>query len=192
MEKYPDIKTGQFTVQFLDRNTGIILDQDFNYDRSDTEQKVFSIHDTLKKAIEYAETRKTIVRQGNINVGYFVRDKNEIVVLHTDNLAKNHPEERKSVIINGDNFSDAEGFYNEIDKVLTSELDWKTGHNLDAFNDLLRGGFGVQEYEEPMQLVWTNSTKSKNELNDNWDSKTIYQSIIEIITDHKHIEFIEK
>ncbi len=36
-----------------------------------------------------------------------------------------------------------EGFYDEIDRVLTKDLDWKTGHNLNALNDLLRGGFGV-------------------------------------------------
>ena len=38
--------------------------------------------------------------------------------------------------IDGNNFSDLEGFYNEIDKILTKDLNWKTGHNLDAYNDL--------------------------------------------------------
>ena len=54
---------------------------------------------------------------------------------------------KKKIIINGDNFADLESFYVEIDRVLTKDLDWETGHNLDAFNDLLRGGFGAYEYE---------------------------------------------
>ena len=47
MEKYPDIQIGQFTVQFFDRNTGTILDHDFNIDRNDTPQKVYSIHNKV-------------------------------------------------------------------------------------------------------------------------------------------------
>ena len=49
----------------------------------------------------------------------------------------------KTFILDGNNFTDMEGFYNEINKLLTKNLHWKTGHNLNAFNDLLRGGFGV-------------------------------------------------
>ena len=43
----------------------------------------------------------------------------------------------KEIIIDGNNFSDLEGFYCEIDKVLTRNLTWETGHNFAAFNDLL-------------------------------------------------------
>ena len=67
---------------------------------------------------------------------------------------------RREFIIDGSNFSDIEGFYCEIDKLLTKDLSWKTGHNLDAFNDLLRGGFGVHEYNEPIILKWINYKKS--------------------------------
>lgn len=70
----------------------------------------------------------------------------------------------KILTIDGNNFSDLNGFYNEIDKILTKDLDWKTGHNLDAYNDLLRGGFGVHEYGEPIVLRWLNYEKSKREL----------------------------
>ena len=72
--------------------------------------------------------------------------------------------DKKEIIINGNNFSNLEEFYNEIDRVLTKELDFKTGHNLNAFNDLLRGGFGVHEYDEPIHLKWENSQKSKLDL----------------------------
>jgi len=70
----------------------------------------------------------------------------------------------KEFILDGNNFHDLEGFYAEIDKLLTKDLSWKTGHNLDAFNDLLRGGFGVHEYEEPIIIKWTNYEKSKKNL----------------------------
>jgi RNAse (barnase) inhibitor barstar len=43
------------------------------------------------------------------------------------------------ILIDGNNFDDLEGFYCEIDRVLTKDLTWKTGHNLNAFNDILVG-----------------------------------------------------
>jgi RNAse (barnase) inhibitor barstar len=192
MEKYPDIQIGQFTVQLFDRNTGTILDHDFNYDSKDRNQKVYSVHDSLKQAIEYAESKKANYIEGKNNIGYLIYDQAEKLVLHTDNLAKSHPEPRKTIIINGDNFSDIEGFYYEIDNVFTSELDWKTGHNLNAFNDILQGGFGIHEYQDSIQIVWTNSVKSKKDLSNLLDNKTLYQIITDIIKDQKHIEFIEQ
>jgi len=133
--------------------------------------------------------------------------------------AKRTTMDKQTIIINGDNFSDLESFYNEIDRVLTKDLDWDTGHNLDAFNDLLRGGFGVYEYEEPIKLIWKNISKSKTDLgleatkkwyerkitenkNENQQffkdklkeltdkkGQTLFDIIIEIISEHKHIEF---
>ena len=82
----------------------------------------------------------------------------------------------KEIIIDGKNFNNLEGFYNEIDKKLTKNLKWKTGHNLNAFNDLLRGGFGVHEYGEPLLIRWINFSKSKNEL-----GKALIDTIINII-----------
>ncbi len=72
----------------------------------------------------------------------------------------------KTFILDGNNFTDMEGFYNEIDKLLTKNLQWKTGHNLNAFNDLLRGGFGVHEYNEQITIRWINFDKSKESLGD--------------------------
>lgn len=91
---------------------------------------------------------------------------------------------KQTITINGDNFSDLETFYDEIDNVLTKDLDWQTGHNLDAFNDLLRGGFGVYEYEEPVKLVWTNFSNSTKTL-----GQELIDTLVEIITDHDHLEF---
>ena len=91
---------------------------------------------------------------------------------------------KQITIINGDNFSDIETFYDEIDNVLTKNLDWKTGHNLNAFNDLLRGGFGIYECGEPVKIVWTNFSKSRQLL-----GQEMIDILLEIIKDHKHIEF---
>ena len=83
----------------------------------------------------------------------------------------------KEFILDGNKFSDIEGFYNEIDKLLTKDLEWKTGHNLDALNDLLRGGFGVFD-DEPIKIKWINYEKSKNDLGNEMMLK-----IIEVILD---------
>jgi RNAse (barnase) inhibitor barstar len=91
---------------------------------------------------------------------------------------------KQTIIINGDNFSDMETFYDEIDNVLTKNLEWKTGHNLNAFNDLLCGGFGVFEYAEAVKIIWTNFSKSKEAL-----GQEMTDILLEIITGHSHIEF---
>ena len=83
----------------------------------------------------------------------------------------------KEFIIDGNNFNDLEGFYCEIDKLLTKNLNFKTGHNFAAFNDLLRGGFGVFD-EGPILIKWNNYKKSKADLG----NETIL-TLIEIILD---------
>ena len=89
-----------------------------------------------------------------------------------------------TVTINGDNFTDLETFYDEIDRVLTKNLDWQTGHNLDACNDLLRGGFGVYEYEEPVKLIWTSFSNSRKHL-----GQPLIDKLVEIVKRHHHIKF---
>jgi RNAse (barnase) inhibitor barstar len=69
----------------------------------------------------------------------------------------------KEIIIDGNNFNNLDEFFDEIDKVLTKDLAWETGHNFNAFIDILRGGFGVHEYDEPILIKWINFHKSKND-----------------------------
>lgn len=78
----------------------------------------------------------------------------------------------KNIVIDGDKFSDLEGFYLEIDKLLTKDLKWKTGHNMNAFNDLLRGGFGAHEYGESIHIKWIHFAKSRQDLG--YDATKIY------------------
>lgn len=80
----------------------------------------------------------------------------------------------RSIIINGNNFSTLAEFYDEIEQQLTKNLDWKIGRNLNAFNDVLRGGFGIHEYDEDYKFIWLNSKKSQTDFKE-------FQIIIEII-----------
>ena len=58
--------------------------------------------------------------------------------------------------IDGERFSTLEEFYSEIDRVMRLSA-W--GHNLDAFNDVLRGGFGTPQ--EGFTIRWKNHGTSK-------------------------------
>lgn len=82
------------------------------------------------------------------------------------------------VVIDGNNFNDLEGFYCEIDKLLTKDLGWKTGHNYAAFDDLLRGGFGVHEDGQPIRIKWINFDKSKKDIGND-----VMLTLLEIICD---------
>ena len=61
--------------------------------------------------------------------------------------------------IDGNRFSTLEEFYDEITSVLGLSL-W--GHNLDAFNDILRGGFGTPD--GGFVLRWKNHHVSEQRL----------------------------
>jgi RNAse (barnase) inhibitor barstar len=62
--------------------------------------------------------------------------------------------------IDGTHFSTLEEFFDEVSRVLIPDMFW--GHNLDAFNDILRGGFGSPE--GGFSLVWKNSDLSRQRL----------------------------
>lgn len=70
---------------------------------------------------------------------------------------------KKMTVINGGHFSDLSGFYQEVSSILMKDADWKVG-NLDGFNDLLYGGFGVFENQDEIELIWKEAEKSKNDL----------------------------
>ena len=59
---------------------------------------------------------------------------------------------REVFTIDGRRFSNMAGFYDEVERVFTFGLDWKIGRNLNAFNDILRGGFGRHEYGQPIHI----------------------------------------
>ena len=87
------------------------------------------------------------------------------------------------ITIEGKNIKDLESFFVEMDRILTKDLDWETGHNFNAFNDLLIGGFGVHDYEEPIVLIWKDFNESKGYLKED-----LLSSILNLIYSHRHIE----
>ena len=62
--------------------------------------------------------------------------------------------------IDGQEFATLEEFYDLVSRVLIPGAEW--GHNLDAFNDILRGGFGTPE--GGFVLRWKNSAVSRERL----------------------------
>ncbi|WP_241285503.1 ribonuclease inhibitor [Chryseobacterium arthrosphaerae] len=77
------------------------------------------------------------------------------------NTSNNNTE--KMIVIHGGHFSSLEGFYEEASNVLMKNTDWKIG-TLDGFDDILYGGFGVFENNEPIEIVWRESQKSGEDL----------------------------
>lgn len=75
---------------------------------------------------------------------------------------------RRRYVLDGENFDDLEGFYTEISRIMTDESGGKvrSGHNLDGFCDVLRGGFGKHGYGEPIEVVWRNFERSREVLGD--------------------------
>lgn len=71
---------------------------------------------------------------------------------------------KKNIVINGENFSDLAGCYQEMNSLFIHGTGWKMGHSLDALNDILYGGFGVFEPGEPVVVIWQNFSKSKDDL----------------------------
>ena len=67
---------------------------------------------------------------------------------------------REVFTIDGRRFSNMAGFYDEVEQVFICGLDWKIGRNLNAFNDILRGGFGRHEYGQPIHIQWLAYEKS--------------------------------
>jgi RNAse (barnase) inhibitor barstar len=67
---------------------------------------------------------------------------------------------KKVYEIDGTRFSTLEEFYDEVSRVLIPGARW--GRNLDAFNDILRGGFGTPE--DGFVLIWKHSDFSRQRL----------------------------
>lgn len=87
---------------------------------------------------------------------------------------------RRIFVIDGERFGTLDEFYTEMPRVFTDGLDWEPGHNLDAFNDLLRGGFGMHEYREPIHIIWRNMRQSRQALGE----QTVNQ-ILAVIGDNE-------
>jgi RNAse (barnase) inhibitor barstar len=67
---------------------------------------------------------------------------------------------KKTYEIDGDKFNTLDEFYEHISQVLIPGSKW--GKNLDAFDDILRGGFGTPE--GGFIIKWKNASRSQEKL----------------------------
>lgn len=151
--------------------------------RDDAELLLISEKGRYAAATEPAEAGSAAgVLACRIGVGYsgeygraqvfFIEESGEVLAslpFDTETEARRHvrecyPELRWEFVIDGEAFDDLAGFYREMERLFTRGMEQKVGHNLDAFNDLLRGGFGLHGYGEPIVIKWINYDKSRKDL----------------------------
>ena len=124
----------------------------------------------------------------------------------------------KSITIEGKNITDIATFYQEINRVFMSNENWKIAPSLDAFNDLLYGGFGAIDSKESTTLIWKNFEENRKTLGlkttkkfyeskltapeiyninfvkgkitalESSNGSTYFEIILEIISDHSNIK----
>ena len=70
----------------------------------------------------------------------------------------------KQIEIDGNSINDIASFYEEINRVFMIGESWLIGHSLDAFNDLLFGGYGTLQGAQSVELVWHHMEHSRNAL----------------------------
>ncbi|MCD8030908.1 MAG: barstar family protein [Bacteroides sp.] len=70
----------------------------------------------------------------------------------------------RTFTIEGSRIEDIPSFYKEINRVFMAKEDWKLGESLDAFNDMLYGGYGEIEGNEEIRLVWKDFEKNRTDL----------------------------
>ncbi|NHK27656.1 ribonuclease inhibitor [Parvularcula flava] len=85
------------------------------------------------------------------------------------------PAQLKSFIIEGAWIDSLDAFYEEIEKKLINGRKW--GRNLDALNDILRGGFGTPD--EGFRLIWRDHEESRKAM-----GETDFNTLIEIFRTH--------
>ncbi|MFC0205117.1 barstar family protein [Novosphingobium soli] len=64
-------------------------------------------------------------------------------------------------VIEGSAITGIAAFYDEINRVFMAGEDWRLGESLDAFDDLLHGGFGALPAGRPATIVWKDMDASR-------------------------------
>ena len=89
----------------------------------------------------------------------------------------------KEFTIDGQNMQSREHFYDEVARVLCPEFK-HFGRNLDAFNDILRGGFKAFDLGESIILHFINKKKAIKNLGEGFIKK-----IENIILKNENVEY---
>ena len=70
----------------------------------------------------------------------------------------------KQLEIEGNAINNIASFYDEINRVFMVGESWMIGQSLDAFNDLLYGGYGALQGTQSAELLWHNMDHSRKAL----------------------------
>jgi len=84
--------------------------------------------------------------------------------------------------IDGSRFSTLSEFYDEIERELLAGAFW--GRNLDALNDIMRGGFGP--LPESFRLIWRNADLSRRRLPGTGNGS--FADLFDIIASHPNVD----
>jgi RNAse (barnase) inhibitor barstar len=95
-------------------------------------------------------------------------------------MNKLNKNKKKMFVLNGEKIKSLDSFYDEVQEVLFGGGKG-FGRNLDALVDLLRGGFGVFDYNERIVIIWKNY-----HLSSRFEKK---KEVIEIFEKQENIEF---
>jgi len=71
---------------------------------------------------------------------------------------------KETIIFDGNNIHDIPSFYEEVNRIFLAGVDWKLGHSLDAFNDMLYGGYGRIKGNGEVELIWKNFEQNRKDL----------------------------
>lgn len=74
----------------------------------------------------------------------------------------------KTYYLDGSRMTDKNAFYDEVFSEMTGDVDFTPGRNMDAFADIVRGGFGKHGVGEPVAVVWLNFAKAEESLGENF------------------------
>ncbi|MCC2975424.1 barstar family protein [Sphingomonas sp. PL-96] len=126
----------------------------------------------------------------------------------------------KTLTLDGARIRDIASFYAEVNRVFMVGEDWTLGESLDALDDMLRGGYGAIEGQEPVRLVWNNMAASQAALGiaatvarlreklqrpdlydadrigrqldavERGEGPTYFDTILHILADHPNIELV--
>lgn len=70
----------------------------------------------------------------------------------------------KQIEIDGNAIHDIASFYEQINQVFMIGENWRIGPSLDAFDDLLYGGYGALQGAQSVELIWHNMDHSREAL----------------------------
>ncbi|MBE8719589.1 barstar family protein [Sphingobacterium pedocola] len=69
-----------------------------------------------------------------------------------------------SISIDGTAINDIASFYEVINQTLMVGEDWNLGNSLDAFDDLLYGGYGLLKDYDKLEIIWKNIEHSRKSM----------------------------